>query len=133
MSPNFPDGGIIDVMVGAPFKTVKVILDTIRPANTSTNDLIVKAPTAVVVNYAFTNITPDTPTMRSAIEANILQFHEEQTTVGVNLDADAYRAAIINTIDIETGAKLISFVLSSPTVDVVINSGEIATKGLVTF
>ena len=127
------DGESPAIPTASEVQTVKDILDTIRPANTSTNDLIVKAPTAVVVNYTFTNITPDTPTMRSAIEANILQFHEEQTTVGVNVDADAYRAAIINTIDIETGAKLVSFVLSSPTVDVVINSGEIATKGLVTF
>ncbi len=112
---------------------VKDALDSIKPANTASSDNIVKAPTAVVVAYVFTSITPDTPTMREAIEQNIAQFHDEQTTVGVDVDEDAYRAAIKNTVDPDTGDIVLTFTLSSPSGDISISSGEIATKGTVTF
>lgn len=112
---------------------VKDALDSIRPANTASSDNIVKAPTAVVVDYTFTSISPDTPTMRDAIEQNIAQFHDEQTTVGVDVDEDAYRAAIKNTVDPDTGDIVLTFTLSTPSGDIAINSGEIATKGTVTF
>ena len=117
----------------AEVATVKAQIDTIRPANTSDTDNIVQAPTAVVVPYTFTELTPDTATMRTAVQANIKQFHEEETTVGVNVDQDAYRAFIKNTVDTETGQTLTSFELSTPTTDIIIASGEIAIDGLVTF
>lgn len=112
-------------------QTVKDQIDTILPANTSTLDNIVKAPTGIAVDYIFTELVPNTPTMRSAINENIAQFHEEQTTVGVNVDQDAYRAAIKNTIDTDTGDIVQSFELSQPIGDIIINSGEISIKGTV--
>jgi len=112
---------------------VKDAIDSIRPANTASSDNIVKAPTAVVVNYTFTALSPDTPTMRAAVEENIAQFHDEETTVGADVDEDAYRAAIKNAVDPDTGAIVLSFELSAPSGDIAINSGEIATKGTVTF
>ena len=127
------DNDAVSIPSAAEVQTVKDKIDTILPANTSTLDNIVKAPVAVVVDYALTELEPNTSTMREAVENNIQQFHDEQTTVGVNVDEDAYRSAIKNTVDTITGDIVISFELSSPSGDITINSGEIATKGAVTF
>ena len=71
--------------------------------------------------------------MRSAIIANLEQFFRESTTVGVNIDQDAYRAAIFNSVDPDTGLSIKSFSLSSPTSDITILQGEIGTLGNITF
>lgn len=113
--------------------TVKNKILEIKPANTSDNDVIVLAPTGVNVDFTFTSLTPDTATMRDAIEANIAQFFEERTTVGVDADEDAYRAAIINTVDPDTGDSLQTFTLSAPSGDIIISDGEIGIKGTVTY
>lgn len=113
--------------------TVKAQLDTIRPATTSSANLIVAAPTGVPTNFTFTALSPDTPTMRLAIEANINQFFAERTNVGVDVDEDQYRSAIINTVDPDTGDLVDTFTLSTPTGDVAIDNGEIAIAGVVSF
>lgn len=113
--------------------TVQAAINAILPANTSTADNIVAAPTAVPVNYTFTALTPNTSSMQSAVTANLKQFHAEQTVVGQNVDRDAYRAAIINTVDPDTGDTVETFDLASPTGDITIQAGEIATQGVMTF
>lgn len=112
---------------------VKDELNEIRPANTAEQDLIVSPPTAITVDFTFTNITPDTSTMRSAITANLNQFFTESTEVGSDLDEDAYRSAIINTVDTETGQRLQTFTLSAPSGDITAESGEIPILGAVTY
>lgn len=113
--------------------TVKAQLDTILPANTSTTDLIVAAPTPVATAFTFSALSPDTSTMRTAITASLTQFFSEETVVGTDIDEDKYRAAIINTIDTETGDDLDTFTLSTPSGDITIASGEIGTLGTVTY
>jgi uncharacterized phage protein gp47/JayE len=113
--------------------TTKNKILEIKPANTSDANVIVSAPTAVTTNFVFSSLTPDTTAMRSAISANLAQFFEEETDVGVNVDADAYRAVIINTVDTETGIKLSTFTLTSPVSDIVVSAGEIAVLGTVTY
>ena len=44
-----------------------------------------------------------------------------------------YNSAIINTVDTETGQKLSSFTLSSPSGDISISTGELAVLGSVNF
>lgn len=117
----------------AEVTTVKNKIDEILPANTSINDNLVIAPVAVPVNYDFTELVPNTSTMRESIDANLKQFYEEQTVVSVDVDQDAYRAAIKNTVDLETGDVVLSFQLSTPTGDITIVSGEIATLGTITY
>lgn len=114
-------------------QTVKAQIDTIRPANTASVDNIVSAPVAVPTDYTFTELTPDTATMRAAVEANLDQFYAEQTTVSVDVDEDAYRSAIKNTVDPDTGDTVQTFTLSAPSGDIPIDFGEIATKGNVSF
>ena len=128
MRDNDPD----PIPTASEVDTVTDKINEILPTTTSVNDNIVSAPTPVPVDYTFTELTPDTSTMRTAVEANITQFHDEETVVGVNVDEDAYRAAIKNTVDPETGDTVLSFDLSTPSGDIVINSGQIATKGTVT-
>ena len=114
-------------------QTVKDKIDEILPANTATDDNIVAAPLAVPSAYVFTALTPNTGTMQAAIDANLDQFYAEQASVGTDVDEDAYRAAIKNTVDPDTGDIVATFELSSPSGDIAISFGEIATKGSVTF
>jgi hypothetical protein len=121
------------IPVASEVLVVKAAIDSILPANTSTADNFVSAPSPVTVDYTFTALAPDTTTMRAALNANLQQFHDEQVSVGVNVDEDAYRAAIKNTVDPDTGDIVQTFVLSAPTGDITINAGEIAVKGTVAF
>ncbi len=113
--------------------TVKDKILEIDPANTATTDVIVSAPTAVPTAFTFTSISPDTATMQAAITASLEQFFSEETEVGINVDEDKYRSAIISTIDTETGDALDTFTLSTPSGDIVIGVGQIATLGTVIF
>lgn len=113
---------------------VRTEIELILPANTdSSADLFVLAPIPISTNYVFDSLTPDAPTMRTAIIANLEAFFDEKPEVGVEVDEDAYRAAIFNTIDLDTGSSVSSFTLSSPSGDLIISTGEIATLGAVTF
>ena len=112
---------------------VKNQLLTIKPANTADADLIVAAPTDVTVNFNFSVLSPNTTSMQAAINANLQQFFAEETSVGVNIQQDAYRAAIQNTIDSETGDRVLDFNLTTPVGDIVIASGSIGTLGTVTY
>lgn len=113
--------------------TTKDHLLTIKPANTSDSDVIVLAPTAVPTDFTFTLISPDTPTMRTAISENLAQFFAEETTIETDVQQDAYRSAIQNTIDQETGDRVLDFTLSTPVGDIPITTGEIGTLGTVTY
>jgi len=118
---------------GSEVAEVKTALDAIRPGNTDTLDLIVAAPTPVLTNFLFSSITPDTSTMKTAITNSLIQFFSERTDPGTDVVEEAYNAAIFNTVDTITGAELSAFTLTTPTGDIVVTAGEIATLGSVTF
>lgn len=120
-----PDAGEVNTVIAK--------LAEIRPANTSANSLIVAAPTAVPVAFTFSALVPNTLTMQAAINANLAQFFEEETSVGLDITEDAYRSVIKNTVDTQTGASVTSFTLSAPTADVAINAGQLGTLGVVTI
>lgn len=111
---------------------VKNKLLEIKPANTDDVDVIVTAPTANTINFTFTALNPNTSDMQAAITANLGVFFAEDTDVGVDVEEDAYRSAIFNTVD-ATGARVISFELSSPPGDISIATGEIAVLGTVNY
>lgn len=118
---------------GSEIATVKDQILSITPANTDELDVIVLAPVAAPVDFTFSALTPNTPTMHNAINANLDQFFSERVVVGVNIDEDAYRSAIFNTIDTETGQAVQSFDLTVPVGDIVIAGGEIGTFGNVVY
>ena len=112
---------------------VKAAVLLITPANTPDSFVIVSAPTALPQNFTFTELTPDSSTMRTAIEENLKQFYNDAVTVGQNVDEDAYRAAIFNTVDTETGFSVESFQISGPVGDISVDVGELPTLGTVAF
>lgn len=113
--------------------TVKDKVLEIKPANTSDDDVIVAAPVAVINNFVFSALSPDTTGIRAAINANLAQYFDESTLIGIDIEEDAYRSVIFNSIDTDTGDKVLSFALSSPVGDITIASGEIGTLGTVTY
>jgi len=113
--------------------TVKNSILEIKPAGVPDSDVIVSAPTPVVINFTFTSITPSTPTMQTAITNSLDQFFREKTFVGVDVMAVDYESEIINTIDTETGQKVTDFSLSSPVGNISIASGQIGVLGTVNF
>jgi len=116
---------------------LKSVLNTIRPANMASADLGVDPPTGVSTAFTFSTITTSsgslTATMKTAIENNLKQFYAERTEVGVDVDEDAFRAAIYNTVDTTNGETILTFTLSTPTSDITIAAGEIGTLGNITF
>lgn len=113
--------------------TVKDEILTIKPAHMSDDDVSVKAPAGLVTNYVFSGISPDTSTMRTAIEARLLTFYQEGTTIGQDILKTQYDTTITGTIDPETGERLESFALTSPTGNISIDSEEIGVLGELTF
>lgn len=112
---------------------VKDAVLEITPANTPDVFIEVLAPTAAPTDFTFTELTPDSTTMRTAVTAQLQQFFDEQVTVGGNVDEDAYRSAIFTTIDTESGLSVTSFELSVPSGDLVTGVGELPTLGTVTY
>lgn len=121
------------IPTGSEVTTVKDNILTIKPANTADSDVIVLSPTGVTVDFIFSALTPNTSTMQAAIDANLQQFFDERTSVGVNVDEDAYRSAIFNTVDTVTGDVVQTFTLSAPVGDVAIAAGELGVLGAVSF
>lgn len=105
----------------------------ILPASSDPAELYVQAPSPVSVDFTFSSITPDTATMRQAIENNLIVYFDEETEYEIDIDEDKYRSIIINTIDTETGDSLLSFNLTTPSTDITISTGEIGVLGTVSF
>ncbi len=111
---------------------VKDNILTILPAATSPDDVLVFAPTPVLVDFTFSELTPTTSSMQAAIITNLQEFFEEDTEVGVNIDEDAYRSAIFNTVD-SNGEVVKTFDLGAPIGDIIIDATEIGILNDVVF
>lgn len=118
---------------GTEIAAVKSAIEEIAPANTPLSSIIVLAPGGITTNYTFTALSPDTPTMRTAIENNLTAFYEDEVDFEVTITEDKYRNAIIDTVDPETGDALDSFTLSGPSGDVTISTGQIGLLGTIIF
>jgi len=118
---------------GAEVDAVYQLLLTILPANSDEDDLIVLAPSPVFVDFTFTALSPNTASMKTTIVENLRQLFAERVDVSVPIVQDAYRSAIFNTVDVETGDEVNSFTLSTPTGTVAIAAGELGVLGNVIF
>lgn len=105
----------------------------IKPANTPPNYMIVDAPTPVIVDFEFSALNPNTPTMQSAITASLEAFFIDSTNVGVSVPEDAYRCAIFSTIDPATGQSVQSFSLIMPPGDISVGMNELSVLGSITY
>ena len=113
--------------------TVRDVLLEILPAHSDPDDLIVIAPTAVTTGFTFSSITPDTSTMRTAIENNLIAFFRDDADFETTILADRYRAAIVETTDPGNGDILTDFTLTTPLADIIISTDEIGVLGSVIF
>lgn len=127
------DNDINPIPAGSEITDVKDKILEIKPANTGDADVIVSAPVGVSVPFTFTALVPNTVTMQNSLTTNLQQFFAEDTQIGVDIVEDAYRSAIFNTIDLETGQRVESFTLSTPTGDVIIAAGQIGTLGAIIY
>jgi uncharacterized phage protein gp47/JayE len=118
---------------GAELTVVEDALLEMLPAHSDPDDLFVEAPDPISTDFTFSEIIPDTATMKVAIEENLKAFFSDQVDFETTVIEDLYRAAIINTIDPDTGDTLTSFTLTDPSGDITVSSGEIAVLGTVTF
>jgi len=105
----------------------------IKPANTPDSSVIVEAPVGVAINFGFASLVPNTPTMRDSIIGQLEEFFKTRTEVGENINEDAYRTAIFNTVDTTTGDPIESFELNAPSGDIIINNDEIGILGTVDY
>lgn len=118
---------------GVEVSTVKDKILEIKPAHTSDDDVIVLAPTAVNTTFSFTALSPNTTTMRQAVDAAIRAYFLDEGFVGEPMTEDQYRSAIQNTVDQDTGERVISFALSAPTGDLGGGTGEYPVVSAVNF
>ena len=115
-------------------QTKQAIIDDGKlPANTFEGDVHVFGPDTVEVDFDLDALTPDTPTMRAAVAAQLSAFFEDSVDFQEDVLEAAYLGSIQNTQDLLTGDFIQSFSLTTPTGDVTITSGEIAVLGDVTF
>lgn len=115
---------------GDDVDNVKNILLTIKPADMASDNVIVLAPDPKIVNFTFGSLTPDTTTMRSAIQSNLAEaFKADSVGVGVTVQEEVYHCTIFNTIDPQTGQKVSDFSLLEPIGDIPVSPGQIAVLG----
>jgi uncharacterized phage protein gp47/JayE len=105
----------------------------ITPANTPPYYVLVNAPEPVIVDFSFSALNPNTPTMQAAVSASLAAFFTDSTSVGVTVPEDAYRCAIFSTIDPNTGNSVQSFSLLDPTGDISVELNQLPVLGSITY
>jgi uncharacterized phage protein gp47/JayE len=110
-----------------------IIADGRLPAHTRAADVFVLAPVAQVVDFVFSAINPNTQTMKTSIQNQLIAFFQDSVTFEEDIPAPSYQGAIQNTRDTVTGERLLSFTLSTPTADIVVGDGNLPVLGSVTF
>lgn len=106
---------------------------TVLPAHVAPDDLVVRSPTKETIDFAFSAISPDTPTMRAAITASLTQFFSEGVDYGVAIPEDDYRCAIRDTYDPIGRQRLVSFTLATLSGDISVGVYSLPALGNVTF
>jgi len=104
-----------------------------KPAHMYEGDIFVLAPTPEVVDFDFSTLIPDTPTMQTAIGDKLQAFFEDNVDFQQAVTEASYLGTIQETQDPITGDFLTSFSLNSPSGNIAIPNGSIAVLGDVTF
>ena len=110
----------------------QIISDGAWSTLTSDDNLFVLAPTVTAVNFVFTALSPDSTTMRTAIEEQLETFYKDNSDIAETVYLDDVKSFLRNIQD-STGTFLTSFTLTSPSADSVAGAGELFELGTVTF
>lgn len=97
---------------------VRAALQKLIPAHMVADDCDVLAPERYPLQVRFRSIAPDSAGMRDSIEANIRQWLKEEATWGGSVSNEGLRCAIRAAYDARTGARLQSYELDTPTMDI---------------
>lgn len=132
------DTNIIPVLIDRQ-RVKKAILE-IKPGHVfggsvedpDSGDIHVPVLIDLKVEFVFSAVDPDTPSLRESIIKNLDQVFRGSNQVGVNISKFTYQCAIFDSFD-DAGNKVKSFTLSFPTTDIIVASNEIATLGSVIF
>ena len=121
----------------------RIIDDGALPANMVAGatgadpDLYVQGPTlgpsGVPTAFDFTALSPDTSTMREAVENTLAAFFKDTVDFEEDVTEASYLGAIQNTQDLVTGDFISTFVLSTPLATISIGVGEIGALGAITW
>lgn len=117
------DGRADPIPLEADVDIVQAALDELRPV---TADLTVFAPNTVARNYTIT-VTPDTPAVRAAIEAELADFYRREAEPGGTIYLSREREAI------SLAAGEFSHELVAPVGNFTADPGELPVLGTVTF
>lgn len=113
-------------------ETVREKIVEIKPATTPGSDVLVNAPTPVTVDYTFTELTPNTESMQTAITNNLIAYHASGTELAKDLKEVDYQSIINNTLD--SGGNVVeSFTLSAPTGTISIGVSDLPVLGTITY
>lgn len=116
------DGDVDPYPSGTAIIPIRDAVQAIRPAHVSYNDVYVNTPARHNVTFTFTALSPNTATMRTAIEAALKYAIQQNGTVGGTIPQAAYLAAIWQAVS-SSGEIVTSFTLSTPTGDIVSSEG----------
>lgn len=105
----------------------KTYFEPYLPVNCDYTLIHVEAPSELATSFTFTALSPDTSTMRAAIEANLAALFLEQSEVGEAITEARYKGIIAGTIDPQTLDRVSTFTLSSPSGDISPASDELPT------
>lgn len=111
----------------------KQAISALKTVKDSDSDIFVYAPTAKIVNFNISDISPNTATMKTAINNAIKQFFDDNVDLGITLGLDKIKSAIQASFDLETGKQLDRYTLNMPDSDIVCGAGELPILGSVTF
>lgn len=115
----------------SPSEIAEVLADvlSIKPVGTPTSFVSVLSPVFNDIDFDFADIDPPTETMRTAIANNLIQFFDDNATIGGVLNENSYTVAIFNTVDPVNGDRVNSFNLTSPIGDITSSAGELSVFG----
>ena len=120
------------IPTGQDVDDVKKAVDDIAPSTMPLDDIFVFAPNPRYVDFEFSDLKPNTITMRQAIRDRLEEMFYLYAEVNQPLTAETYRAQIKNTIDV-TGSIVEQFALSQPIGDINPGIGGIPILRNVTF
>lgn len=116
--------------------TVRDKILEIKPVTTDSVDVIIEAPNVVSVAHIIDGLTPNTQTLKDAIEANLRAWYEdlpEETAVGMDVATDQIKGVIQNSQDPTNGDFPTSFILALPTTTTAVADDEIAIFGSLVY
>jgi len=105
------------------------------PTLTPEENLFVLAPILVEQDFTISNLTPNTITMQNAITERLVDFFRDYAQVGnptYTIQFDDLKTFLRSVVD-STGARVETITIDNPNLDIVAQSGEIYTRGTVTF